>query len=576
MGSPEQHNPSATQSHRNLSVVTAMVSGVVLLGVAPVALLWHWNREQTKQALLNELQHSMLENVQEAADEIREILSEQQGLSLITTAAQATSDSSNQSLISQLLKQKISNVPYFRAGAYWSSTQGWQITSPKAEPEASQSLNQILTKTKLSQHASTHIIPSQGDQHAGHELWLSWPTKTNDNLLTGMAAAMVDHDKLKTKLKQLRQGEAGDIFILDHQFQIIAASNDDPREHNNASKIAQQKLQKGQLFSHFKNKDGHDYITSKSSIPITNNEQWHVIASARSDQLLSPFIRASKQSNSWLLAIACLAITGAAISGRWLKSELKEISRLLANARAMQIKSIPENETTLFRETHELKDNIQLFGLSLKSFAKFVPKEVVEWSLTHRSVIAPTMTEQCVTVMFCDIIGFTGLSENMGAEGTSRLLSEFFEICSNEIKQSGGIIDKYIGDCVMAVWGLHQPHNEAEHAVSSATRIVQALRRSNHQLNVRIGIHTDWVYAGTLGSESHLNFTVIGDGVNVAARLQEANRELQTTICCSEKAYLEYQNHHQSTTEHEIRAQKTLTIRGREKSVKIVALNVLT
>ena len=578
MGKAKPHNTPASKRRREPSVVTAMVAGVVLLGVAPVGLLWHWNREQTKQALLHEVQHSMMENVQEASDEIHEILSEQTGLSLITAAAQATNNHNNQTLIQRLLQQKVSNVPYFIQGAYWSPRRGWQITSTQPEQQslaAAQSLNQLLNKTDTNQQASAHIILEPGDQNEGHALWLSWPLNTNGDTLDGLAAALVDQARLKSKLKQLRQGEAGEIFIFDDQFNTIAASNDDPKEQQTARQIAQRKRLSGEIISHFKNDEGDDYITSKNSIEISDNEQWHIIASAKSEQLLSPIIRTAKQSNAWLLTIACMTIAGAAISGRWLKAELKQISRLLANARAMKIKSIPENETTLFRETHELKDNIQLFGLSLQSFAKFVPKEIVEWSLTHRSVITPTMREQCVTVMFCDIIGFTTLSERMGAEGTTLLLSDFFEICSHQIKSHGGIIDKYMGDCVMAIWGLNKNHHDAERAVQAATKIVQFLRRSKHQLHVRIGLHTDLVYTGTLGSKSHLNFTVIGDGVNLAARLQEANRDLGSTICCSEATYSQYLQHRKNSAELEIKVQQSLAIRGKAQRVNVVGLNVL-
>jgi len=141
-----------------------------------------------------------------------------------------------------------------------------------------------------------------------------------------------------------------------------------------------------------------------------------------------------------------------------------------------------------------------------------------------------------MTVLFADIAGFTGLSERLGDQ-IIPLLSSYLDIMSREVSAHGGTIDKFIGDAVMAFWGA--PAVNAEHAVDAcqmALACQQALRTSGltddkgRPLKVRIGLNSGDMLVGNIGSEFRLNYTVIGDAVNVASRLEGANKEYGTEI----------------------------------------------
>jgi adenylate cyclase len=135
-----------------------------------------------------------------------------------------------------------------------------------------------------------------------------------------------------------------------------------------------------------------------------------------------------------------------------------------------------------------------------------------------------------VTVLFADLVGFTTWSEKMPAESLARMLTEFFTLASDEVFAGGGTIDKFIGDAVMAFFGapLDQP-DHADRAVDSALRIREGMvgwnrereKRGEPPLEVRIALNTGEAIVGDIGSERRVDYTVLGNAVNVAARMEE-------------------------------------------------------
>ena len=147
------------------------------------------------------------------------------------------------------------------------------------------------------------------------------------------------------------------------------------------------------------------------------------------------------------------------------------------------------------------------------------------------------------TLLFSDIRGFTTLTEELGAQATVSLLNEYFEIMVDCIQVEGGMLDKFIGDAIMAAFGIQVAHEDDEdRAVRTAVAMIRRLQawnavRAEHgrrPVHIGIGINTDTVVSGNIGSNKRMDFTVIGDGVNLAARLESACKHYSAQILVSE------------------------------------------
>ena len=147
------------------------------------------------------------------------------------------------------------------------------------------------------------------------------------------------------------------------------------------------------------------------------------------------------------------------------------------------------------------------------------------------------------TIMFTDVRGFTTITEEYGAQGTVSFLNEYFSLMVDCITGQGGMLDKFIGDAIMACFGLPMPHDDdPDRAARAAIAMIRTLWEWNVQRNAKglktvdmgVGIHTDNVVSGNIGSPKRMDYTVIGDGVNLASRLESACKAYSARILASE------------------------------------------
>jgi adenylate cyclase len=182
-----------------------------------------------------------------------------------------------------------------------------------------------------------------------------------------------------------------------------------------------------------------------------------------------------------------------------------------------------------------------------ETFGKYVDPRVVE-GLLDKPVLAVDGQHRVMTVMFCDIKGFTGASKEVTPQGLVKVMNRYFSVMSAPIRDHGGIIDKYIGDAIMAYWGPPFADN-ADQARLASLAALEMLERVDPlrlefpgllgvrslpiSFDIRIGIATGEALVGSIGSELMMSYTVMGDTVNLASRLEGANKEYSTHILVS-------------------------------------------
>jgi adenylate cyclase len=150
------------------------------------------------------------------------------------------------------------------------------------------------------------------------------------------------------------------------------------------------------------------------------------------------------------------------------------------------------------------------------------------------------------TILFSDVRGFTTITEQLGAQGTVALLNEYFTLMMDCIQREGGMLDKFIGDAIMAAFGIPVGHDDdADRAVRTAIAMIKDLGEWNRgrinegkmPVDIGIGLNTDNVVSGNIGSKKQMNYTIIGDGVNLSARLESACKQYGAHILISEFTY---------------------------------------
>lgn len=233
------------------------------------------------------------------------------------------------------------------------------------------------------------------------------------------------------------------------------------------------------------------------------------------------------------------------------------------------------------RMVHELRAKERI----KETFGKYIDPRIVESVILNPSAAETEGGRREVTVSFCDLVGFTTIGENMTPSGLVRLLNRHFGLMSEAIQQNKGVIDKFIGDAVMAFWAPpFCPSGEhAEGACRAAISQLKALetfradlpelmglRKNLPTIDIRIGLASGDVVVGNIGSETSRSYTVMGDTVNLASRLEGINRLYGTRILMNE--------HTRDLTKNVVEAREvdSIAVKGKTESARVFEVLGLT
>lgn len=191
-------------------------------------------------------------------------------------------------------------------------------------------------------------------------------------------------------------------------------------------------------------------------------------------------------------------------------------------------------------EVEQLGEQLDNMRKSLRSFERYVPSALVQDLMARGIEAKPGGDSHHITVMFTDIVGFTTISEQLQPQDLADRLGEHLHRMSELIREQGGTVDKYIGDAIMAFWnapGTVEDHPMA--ACTAALQMIATIKASEIQgaralWPIRIGLNTTQAVVGNFGSPNRLNYTAVGDGVNLASRLEALNKDYGTHILVTE------------------------------------------
>ena len=225
--------------------------------------------------------------------------------------------------------------------------------------------------------------------------------------------------------------------------------------------------------------------------------------------------------------------------------------------------------TTTYRASVELREKQKIRG----TFARYVSPHVLTTVLTHPPELGGA--RRVATILFSDVRGFTSMSEKLTAHEVVEILNEYLTEMVDEVLQHDGTLDKFVGDAVMAVFG--SPMDQKYHALRGVSTAWEMHRR-HEALKVKwladgkvpfeigIGLNTGEVVAGNMGSPSRMEFTVIGDNVNLAARMESATKDSGHKILLSEATYLLVKDHVQ------VKELAPVHMKGKAEDIKVFAL----
>lgn len=233
-----------------------------------------------------------------------------------------------------------------------------------------------------------------------------------------------------------------------------------------------------------------------------------------------------------VLSVGCLVAAVAATFwlGRRMARPVERLAEAAQHIQALELDALPLLPRSHVGELDRAARAFNAMRNGLAWFATYVPRRLVRQLMANPSPDAVASRQLEVTVLFTDIVGFSTLAERLDAGAAAALLNRHFELLAGCVAETEGTVDKFLGDGMMAFWGAPVPQpDHAARAVRAAAMIRERLEEAGGaplRLRLRIGIHTGPALVGNIGSRDRLNYTLVGDTVNVAQRLEQLGKDV--------------------------------------------------
>jgi class 3 adenylate cyclase/ABC-type nitrate/sulfonate/bicarbonate transport system substrate-binding protein len=323
--------------------------------------------------------------------------------------------------------------------------------------------------------------------------------------------------------------------------------------------------------------NGEDLIAAFANFPDGFGQPWQVITLTPIDDFVGTLKATNRLMMIVIVILTIVELFFIYLASSRLSRPVENVSQQLQAIESLQF-DVPASRPSKIREIAKLESAAALLRTSLKSFSSFVPLDVVRELIKSGIPLTPGVEPRFLTVFFSDLENFSSHSETLAPADLLIQISTYLEEVSGAISQEGGTVDKFIGDGVMAFWNA--PVERPDHVLRACAGALRAARRMERvndaweaagrpRIRIRIGLNCANVLVGNVGSSARLSYTALGDGVNVAARLEGINKMFGTTICISDSIY------DQVRTRILVRPLKRVQVKGRKTEFMIYELLAL-
>ncbi len=276
------------------------------------------------------------------------------------------------------------------------------------------------------------------------------------------------------------------------------------------------------------------FVIMSKTVRGFSPDEWTIGAYFKRDSISSEVKRVFLSAAAGILALIFALIVAVLIARRTTRP-LLHVARESEKVAELDLDTVDPLPRSRVRELNQLATAFNSMVAGLKAFNTYVPKSLFSKLMEIGFEKATRSRERELTILFSDIAEFTTMSENMDAAETASFLNRHFAVLVEAVESEGGTVDKFMGDGMLAFWGAPDERKDhAQAAVRAAEKAARAIRQQNlaaaesgqPMTRVRIGIHTGTVVVGNIGAHDRVDYTIVGDAVNVCERLQALGRDI--------------------------------------------------
>ena len=395
----------------------------------------------------------------------------------------------------------------------------------------------------------------------------------------GIVAANITADGFSRFLASQISGGRASVFLLDHQGGVVASSGGISRGDLRGDLAVRELLgrlatQPRAVYRQPSQQFGNVLVATRSFSVGAQGGDWQLVYVVPESDVVGALRLNAWRTTIDLTGVALIGLVLLLLFSRRVTRSLEDVAARFQAVGRLDFGASVLGRMSRLQEVSRVQEGLDLLAHSLQSFSRFVPLALVRrLAAGHQRELHRAVEARELTILFCDLEGFTAFSETASSQELLAVLNRYFAMVCDAILEQGGTIDKFIGDAVMAFWGAPDAVDDAAYRACVAALQIQASLRSwakdnpaGPSLLPRLGIHAAVVSVGTMGTPDRWTYTAVGDGVNVAARLEALNKTWGTQICVSEAVV------QRCGQRLRVRSLGTCVLRGRQGSLQAYEL----